>query len=526
MTVGDGLAVGDEPLAGEGEHQLPLTANRPRPTSPPIRIAVLTPLPPTRSGVAHYSSMLLPALAQRAEVRAFDSLEGYRAEDFDVVFHQLGNNPHHEAMYAEAMRVPGVAVLHDLVLHHLVVEMTLARGDVEGYVAAMEANHGPAGAAWARGRAAGLHTEMANFLMPASIEVARRSKAVIVHNHYARERLQSFGVTTPIHVVPHPYERELRTFDREVLRARLGIGPSARVIGFFGFLTSAKRAEVVLEAFARARALNANLVLLVVGEPAPNIDLAMLQRDGIITTGYVADDEFPSYYAIADRFVNLRYPSAGETSGTLIRALDAGKPVAVSDYAQFAEFPDDIVFKVPLGEGEVDRVIEFFTRDLPDSSAAQRAWLEEHATLEKTVDGYLRAASTGRDASEADARRSTSARLAPIAVFPQVEVLEARPLPGDARDSTEVTLVNRGAFTIRTRTYGSPEYRVIAKWFDAEERVIADRWLGLPGDLEPGKSVVLALPWHRDARVVRLYHALQDVPMLDPLPFAEVRDVR
>lgn len=358
-----------------------------------MRVAVLTPLPPTRSGVAHYSSLLLPALAERAEVRAFDSLDGYRREDFDAVVYQLGNNPHHELMYAEAMREPGTIVLHDLVLHHLIVEMTLARGDVDGYIAAMQANHGPAGAAWARGRAAGMHTEMANFLMPASIEIARRSKAVIVHNDYARERLLSFGVTTPVHVVAHPHVPETRTFDRGALRAKLGFAPDTRVIGFFGFLTSAKRAEVVLEAFRIARESEPRLALLVVGEPSPNIDVSALQRDGIVMTGYVADDDFPMYYAAADRLVNLRYPSAGESSGTLIRALDAGKPVAVSDYAQFAELPDDCVVKIPLGGDEVQRVAEFFTRDLPDPSRAQRRWLEEHATLERTVDGYLAALS-------------------------------------------------------------------------------------------------------------------------------------
>ncbi|HYC59016.1 MAG TPA: glycosyltransferase [Thermoanaerobaculia bacterium] len=354
-----------------------------------MKLAFLTPLPPTRSGVAHYASMLIPALSKRADVRAFDSLEDYRRPDFDAVIYQLGNNPHHASMYAEAMREPGVVVLHDLVLHHLVVEMTLARGDIDGYVAAMEANHGPAGAAWARGRAAGMHTEIANFLMPASIDVARRSKAVIVHNEYARERLQSFGVDTPIHVVPHPYVPETRTFDRAALRARRGIANDARVIGFFGFLTSAKRAEVVLEAFRVAREREPRLVLLIVGEPAPNIDASELRQDGVVMTGYVADDDFPAYYAVADRFVNLRYPSAGETSGTLIRALDAGKPVAVSDYAQFAELPDDCVVKIPFGDDEVERVADFFAREIEDPSRAQRAWLEENARLEKTVDGYV-----------------------------------------------------------------------------------------------------------------------------------------
>lgn len=358
-----------------------------------MRIAVLTPLPPTKTGVAHYASMLLPALAKRADVQAFDTLDNYRREDFDAVIYQLGNNPHHAVMYAEAMRTPGVVVLHDLVLHHLIVEMTLARGDVDAYVGALQANHGDAGAAWARGRAAGLHSEMGNFLLPASVDVARKANAVIVHNHYAAERLRSFGVTTPIHVVPHPYVHETRTFDRR------GFTSDQRVIGFFGFLTSAKRAEVVLEAFRIARARDPRLVLLIVGEPAPNIDADALRGEGIVLTGYVSDEEFPSYYAVADRLVNLRYPSAGETSGTLIRALDAGKPVAVSNYAQFAELPDDVVFKVPLGEGEIEKLVEFFTSELPDVSAKQRQWLEENASLIKTVEGYLSAASFSASAT-------------------------------------------------------------------------------------------------------------------------------
>ncbi len=472
-----------------------------------MRLALFSPLPPAKSGVAHYSSLLIPALSRHAEVRAFHSLEGYDRAEFDAVIYQLGNNPHHATMYAEAMREPGVVVLHDLVLHHLIVEMTLATGDAEGYVQALEANHGAAGAAWARGRAAGLHSEMGNFLLPASAEVARRATAVIVHNQYARERLLSFGVETPIHVVPHPYVPETRTFDRDALRASLGFTAQHRVVGFFGFLTSAKRAEVVLEAFRLARERDPKLALLIVGEPAPNI--ALPAGAGIVTTGYVADEAFPAYYAAADRFVNLRYPSAGETSGTLIRAFDAGKPVAVSDYAQFAEFPDDCVFRVPLGAGEVERLVEFFTAALPDVSRAQRSWLETNATLEKTVDGYLAALQPGAGIS----KRVTGS----LPLFPRIDVLEAD-------NSGRLVVRNSGTATIRTRTYGQPEYRLIAKLFDANGVQVQDRWLALPRDLEPGASAELSFPrFAREASMLRLYHALQDVPMVDETPFAEVR---
>lgn len=480
-----------------------------------MKIAMLTPLPPTRSGVAHYSSLLLPALAERVSVQAFDTFDEYDAAAFDLHVYQLGNNPHHERMYVEAMETPGVAVLHDLVLHHLIVEMTLARGDVDGYVNALEANHGPAGAAWARGRSVGLHSEMGNFLMPASVEVARRSRAVIVHNEYARKRLQSFGVATPIHVVPHPWMDDEVRVDGAALRSRLGIGQEQRVIGFFGFLTSAKRAEVALEAFRIARRKDSRLTLLIVGEPAPNIDPAMLSGEGIVTTGYVADEDFPLYYAVADRLVNLRYPSAGETSGTLIRAFDAGKPVAVSDYAQFAEFPDDCVFKVPLGGSEVDRLVEFFTSDLPDVSAAQRHWLQSNSRLDQTVDGYLAAL---RDAAQpGDTHGRGRAVTNSIPLFPRVRLDSTR-----IADQLVINVSNRGNETIRTHTYGQPEYRVIAKFFEGE-RVVDDRWLALPCDLAPGATTEIRVPLHVNATTLRLYHALQDVPMLEPEAWAELQ---
>src|SRR5437660_6724099 len=215
-------------------------------------LAVYTPVPPTRTGVAHYASMLIPALQAKFDVEVISS-DGQRPTANGQRIYQLGNNPHHEWIYKEAMQHPGVIVLHDIVLHHLIVEMTLARGDVDGYVAALRANHGEAGAGWARGRAAGLHSEIGNFLFPASVEVANRSQAVIVHNHWAADCLRSFGVSTPIHVVGHPYQPQPDAgARRDEIRARHRFGAGDRVIGLFGFLTSAKRSDVVLEAFAQA----------------------------------------------------------------------------------------------------------------------------------------------------------------------------------------------------------------------------------------------------------------------------------
>ncbi len=546
-----------------------------------MRISYLSPLPPARTGIAHYSAMLLPALKRRLDVTEFGRARDYDWDRFDRAIYQLGNNLHHEWIYREAMERPGVVVLHDVVLHHLIVEMTLARGDVDAYVAALEENHGAAGAAWARGRAAGLHSEMGNFLMPASIALASRSHAVIVHNRWAADLLRSFGVGTPIHVVPHPYVPDTATVDRDAVRRSLGFRGDDRVVGFFGFLTSAKRAEVVLEAFTKARRKDGRVKLLIVGEPAPNIDLDSLRGEGIVTTGYVPDEDFSAYYAAADRIVNLRYPSAGETSGTLVRAFDAGKPVAVSGYAQFAEYPDDCVVKIPFGHGEIDALEEFFLGD-PDVSAiarAQRTWLEENATIDLAVDGYARAIehqSIEAQISEPQESKPFSPAATPDEsrpVSPPAKPDESRPVslpakPHESRpfspaaagekvpkadegvvhaatraitaslplftelrligldvegDDIRITIRNTGDAVVRTHTYGAPEYKIVAKLFDRGREVL-DRWLSLPGDLAPGATATLTLPvlGHSGRFSLRLYDGLQSIPSVDPKPWASV----
>ena len=476
-----------------------------------MNVTMFTPLPPTRTGIAHYAAMLIPALREKVELEVVSEPADPATRQPGNAIYQLGNNPHHEWIYRQAMKTPGVIVLHDIVLHHLIVEMTLARGDAEGYIAAMQANHGDMGAAWARGRSIGLHTELANFLMQASIDVANRSRAVIVHNRYAADRLRSLGVTTPIHVVQHPHVPTGPTDDRAGLRRRLGISNDERVIGFFGFLTSAKRAEVVLEAFQIARERNRKLRLLVVGEAAPNIEA--IDGEGITVTGYVDDAEFDDDYAVADRLVNLRYPSAGETSGTLLRAFDAGKPVAVSDYAQFAELPDDVATKIAFGPDEVKDLAEFFLRDIASPAAAQRRWLEENASMEKAVAGYITALSGAPPLIRPSVReaRMRGGGGAPLSLFPRVSL---------SWNGTSLILRNDGDTVLRAGEYGQPGYRAVLKFGDR------DRWVALPRDLAPGEGVAIDAP--AGAQRVTLTHALESIPIVDETPAAvvELRRVR
>src|SRR5579871_3572427 len=115
-----------------------------------MRVAFFSPLPPSRSGIADYSQTLLAHLARLVEVEPFaDADKPFDAERFDVVLYQMGNNPYHVFLYEQALRHPGVVVMHESNLHHLMTDLTIRRGDWDTYVAECEYNGGSAARAFA-----------------------------------------------------------------------------------------------------------------------------------------------------------------------------------------------------------------------------------------------------------------------------------------------------------------------------------------------------------------------------------------
>src|SRR6185437_16503064 len=103
-----------------------------------------------RSGIADYSDTLLESLRPLAQVETFSSAsQPFDPARFDVALYQIGNNGFHDFVYETALRHPGVTVLHESNLHHLITELTIKRRDWDAYVAECEYNGGAAARAFA-----------------------------------------------------------------------------------------------------------------------------------------------------------------------------------------------------------------------------------------------------------------------------------------------------------------------------------------------------------------------------------------
>ncbi|MDX6579430.1 MAG: hypothetical protein QOJ47_979 [Gaiellales bacterium] len=357
-----------------------------------MRVAYYSPLPPSRSGIADYSSLLLPALRERVDVVVAE--RGKRAPAADVALYHVGNDPDAHGWILDALgQRPGVVVLHEYVLHHLIAGTTIGRGNGRGYLDAMERELGVAGRLLGLGVLDNLlpllwETQPERF--PLSGVVLDRASGLIVHSNYVAERARSAGYEGPLWRIPHPVWPPV-----EAAPATDVSGDP--LIGCFGFLNMNKRIPQLLEAFAAFRRARPGARLLLVGAAGERFDVGRrLERlgltEGVERLDYVTEDRLWSLMAACDVLVNLRYPTMGETSGSVIRAMAVGKPLLVSDVGWFSELPDDAVLKVPVDEHEV-RVIEAALGVAADHGAslgaAARAYVEREHALPKVADAYV-----------------------------------------------------------------------------------------------------------------------------------------
>lgn len=394
-----------------------------------MRIAYFTPLPPSKSGIADYNAELLPFLARGAEITVFvEQIKEARAHKtspdflvaeaihfdelntappFDICIYHQGNNPYHEYIYERALRTPGLLVLHEHCLHHLIAWKTLGREDWDAYRDEMFFAYGRSGAHLAEMRERDIGSEYQQFLAPLNRRIASHSLGIVVHNEFAASQIEWLdlpGRPRPrIDVMPHhmsPKVYELDRWDALECRKSLGIPESSFVVASLGFVTQSKRTPSLLRAFRKLLNLMPDAFCLIVGEDhwkwsvAPLVEELGL-RDRVRITGYTTERDFFRYLKAVDVVVNLRYPTAGETSGTLVRALGAGKPVVVSDHGQFGDLPGDVCLKVQPGPEEENelfsrlRTLAYQPMRRERMSRAAMRWVREECGIERSAARYL-----------------------------------------------------------------------------------------------------------------------------------------
>lgn len=436
-----------------------------------MRVACFSPLPPARSGIADYSVALVENLRPLVDLDVYSVAgQAFDASQYDLAVYQIGNNADHVHAYETALQHPGVVVLHEANLHHLICDVTIRRGDWDAYVAECEYNGGAEARAFSE-RVRGLEVGPDYDGVPMLRRLLERARGLIVHSRYVLGKCREAGYAGPAAVIPHGAWLPLP--DRMGWRSGLGIDETAPLIGIFGFLKPYKRISQSLRAFARLVKSAPSAKLLMVGEEHSDFPLdpqirALGLEAHVRKFGYARAEAFEGYIGACDIVLNLRYPTVGETSGTHLRALGMGKAVVVSDVGSFREFPDQICLKVPVDAREEDTLFEYLNLLVSRPTVARnmggaaRTWVERECAwplVARRYADFLEAVHTGRPVSD-EPRSEAPAAMAPPAVqVPGEYLLNWAEDPG-ARDyiSTHLTRLTK---TLELTPAGSADQRAL-----------------------------------------------------------------
>ena len=367
------------------------------------RVAFVSPMPPAPTGIATYAASVLEGLERSGyrRRRRMDVIWPVRPKhDLAVAGYRLGvyhignNVEFHGDIYRLASLRDGIVVLHDLGLDDLVRGL-VDRGDPLGYRAAREAF---VGAGHLTLPEAGDNEPLA---WPWCAHIARMARSVIVHSAFCKRYLEDTGCRTPVFVVPHPpVEREddLRRAERHApaIRARLGLGEGDVLVVAAGDLNPAKQLDALVAAASR---LDERVHLALVGRRIPTFDPDALVRGSglgprLTLATDVSDEAFLAWLTAADVVADLRFPHRGEVSGTLMRAMQVGRPTLVSATGTYVDLPEDAVVRIGPGRAdheELTGVLSSLARR-PEARArigdAARRHVEATASSEHTAAGY------------------------------------------------------------------------------------------------------------------------------------------
>ncbi len=351
-----------------------------------MKLAIVGPVPPVRSGIADFVAELLPHLSRHAEVSLLvdgvrptdevrqsvshvvdlrDRLAAKVADEADAVVVQLGNDPIHGGAYefflarAEAGK-PAVLELHEFVLGHFAAALWFEPGLHDRYLLEARIGHGREGERIAREevleRRLGLW-DADPWRLPMSGRAIRAAAGVVVHSRFLRRRVWGVRPEAPVAVIPHAALPPDGFPSRDEARRRRGIESGAFVVTSTGFVVPAKRLDGVVEALA-GLGTQIPWTFRICGEAVAGESVVRRARElgveeRVVLTGYLPRPALVDEMAATDLLVNLREPTLGESSGSVARILSAGAPVVVTDVGWYGELPDEVVFKVPAGEAMI-----------------------------------------------------------------------------------------------------------------------------------------------------------------------------
>jgi glycosyltransferase involved in cell wall biosynthesis len=396
------------------------------------KLAVISPLPPEKTGIADYTGDLLPVLDKYYEIDVIvdqPCVSDYwvaancpirdvawfmaNAHRYDRILYHFGNSAFHIHMFDLLSKFPGVVVLHDFFLSGVLSYMESHLNTSYSWKPALYRSHGyPAlyRTAVSIGSADLIYTYPSNF------DVIKNALGIICHSVYAQKLLGNWYTQAIVNdsvVIPLLRKPSIDP-GKSVARKALGLKESAFVVCSFGLVGPTKQTQRILDCWRSSdlsRDKHSTLIFVGennCGEYGINILNSIKKGDcseRISITGYTDSETYHNYLAAADLAVQLRCSSRGETSAAVLDCLNYGIPTITNANGAIAELPEEVVWILPDEFEDSDLINAFGTLKKEKAkrlalSASSRKYIKDKHNPNPISENYFKAVESFYEKSE------------------------------------------------------------------------------------------------------------------------------
>ena len=335
------------------------------------------------SGISDYSVILVNALSEFFDVTLYtdnyeieaDDVKAFKVlkhgvdnidyDSFDYRLYNMGNNAeYHIYIYDAAVEHPGALIMHDLSICDFMQGYIKTKG--YPYYSYIYENYG---------------LEAFTILKEAKIDktfgkgivsklmlndgLLKSGNKIIVHSDFSRNKILETGFVKEENIRKINMIEQIKTGEtfipKSELTSKFGIPDDAVLVCAFGFASDFKFNIETARAVKELNKENDKKICYVMVGSGNYADEECLEGE-VIKTGFTTIEEFNSFVNAADIIVNLRYPPLGETSGSMLRILQLGKPCITNNGGWFTEIPDDTVIKISVDN--VERELKMTLKEL------------------------------------------------------------------------------------------------------------------------------------------------------------------
>lgn len=316
---------------------------------------LVTPLPPMQTGLATYALRVIESTESFVEWTVAypagsdpetlpDNVKSIPIEDFEKYdlpnskIFQIGNSPHCFPIVQALYELGGTALFHEIVLHHMLRHCYLENNRMEDYRRELIFCYGPAAEAVEKDLSNRKSTvpefDRKQKRYPLIGRILHASHSAVCLNSYSAAELKDSFPEGRVISIGHPLSK--------LTELEIPLKPYRVCYGMIGTNHPGRNLDRLIEAIELLRVDFPDSGMVLIGSGYPEG-----LPEWITRTGRLNEKEYQGWIRTLDYVFDVRHPTCGETSGSLLEAMRAGIPSIVTATGSFNNIPSDAVIRVP-----------------------------------------------------------------------------------------------------------------------------------------------------------------------------------